>query len=214
MRAFSIILLPPLLLAASCAARSDSALDPSAAGECCNKAPRPAEASASALPDDSLFQFASPWQTDDDRTVKLADFRGHPLVVAMIFTHCQYACPLIVNDIKRLDAALTDDLRGRTRFVLVTFDLKRDTPRVLREFRARSGLTDDPRWTLLRAAGEDDTLELAALLNVKYKADASGQFSHTNLISILDTRGRLVHQQVGLNAEVGQTAAVMQKLPK
>ena len=47
-------------------------------------------------------------------------------------------------------------------------------------------------WTLLH--GEpDDVLELAALLGLKFKEDANGQFAHSNVITILNAQGEIVH---------------------
>jgi protein SCO1/2 len=45
----------------------------------------------------------------------------------------------------------------------------------------------------------DDTRELAALLGVNYRKDASGQFAHSNLITVLNGAGEIVFQQPGLN---------------
>jgi protein SCO1/2 len=42
---------------------------------------------------------------------------------------------------------------------------------------------------------------LAALLNVKFKKDAQGQFLHSNVITLLNADGELVCQQLGLTAD-------------
>jgi protein SCO1/2 len=44
-------------------------------------------------------------------------------------------------------------------------------------------------------------LELAALLNVKFKKDAQGQFLHSNVLTLLNAKGEIVSQQVGLNSD-------------
>jgi protein SCO1/2 len=100
-------------------------------------------------------------------------------------------------------------VRQRVGFTLVTIDAERDTPEALRTYRERQQLPADG-WTLLRG-GADDTLELAALLGVKYKREASGQFAHSNLITILDAEGEIVYQQVGLNREPGEAAKAIQR---
>ena len=41
---------------------------------------------------------------------------------------------------------------------------------------------------------------VAVLEGVRYRREADGHISHSNLISLLDAEGRLVHQQDGLNA--------------
>ena len=67
-----------------------------------------------------------------------AELRGKPQVVAMFFASCQYACPLIVNDMQRIEAALTPAQRARVGFTLVTFDPRRDTAEVLADYRRRA----------------------------------------------------------------------------
>ena len=104
----------------------------------------------------------------------------------------------------RIRDALPPAVRTRTRFVLVSFDAARDTPAALRAYRTRMHL-EDPAWTLLHG-GPDDVQELAMLLGVKYRQDARGQFSHSNLITVLDAQGVIVHQRAGLQGEVAEAA--------
>jgi len=63
---------------------------------------------------------------------------------------------------------------------------------------------DPDRWTLLHGRA-DDTLEIAALLGVKFKQDARGQFAHSNLITVLNPDGEIIHQQAGLNQDIQET---------
>lgn len=54
-------------------------------------------------------------------------------------------------------------------------------------------------WILLH--GNDDLVRtLTALLNVQYEKDADGNFSHSNLVSVLDKDGVLQFQKEGLGA--------------
>jgi protein SCO1/2 len=149
------------------------------------------------LPDRSLYQLESPWTSDVGREVKLEVLRGRPQVVALFFASCEFACPITVNDMKRLETALPEAVRDRVGFLLVSIDHERDTPAVLRAFRERQGLSP-LRWTLLRG-GADDVRELAALLGVNYRRDARGQYAHSNLITLLNADGEVAFQQAGLN---------------
>lgn len=154
-------------------------------------------APGTAFPDRSLFQLESKWTSDFKRTISLGVLHGRPLVVAMIFTSCEFACPILVNDVKRIEEALPAGLRGQVGFVLISFDSERDTPERLAQFRVRMELPAE-RWTLLR--GEpDDVRELAALLGVNYRKDARGQYAHSNLLTLLDAQGEVSYQQAGLN---------------
>jgi protein SCO1/2 len=70
---------------------------------------------------------------------------------------------------------------------------------------------DSPPWTLLRGQA-DDILELAVLLGVKYRQDAQGEFSHPNLITVLNQVGEIVHQQTGLHQNVSDTISVLHQV--
>jgi protein SCO1/2 len=121
---------------------------------------------------------------------------GRPLVVAMFFAKCEYACPVLVHDMKKIEAELPAGPRSKTGFLLVSFDSERDTPEALADYRKIHELPAN--WTLLRG-GSDDVLELAALLGVKFKKDTRGQFAHSNLITLLNSEGEVELQQTGLN---------------
>ena len=155
----------------------------------------------------SLYQLDSSWTNDAGATLRLADLRGRPQVVTMFFATCQFTCPVLLNDLKRLEAALPASLRTNVGFVLVSFDTERDTPEVLAGYRKIHELTE--RWTLLRG-GPDDVLEFANLLGVKFKKDVRGQFAHSNVITILDAGGEIVRQIPGLNRDPAEAVRALE----
>ena len=165
---------------------------------CCAK---PVE-SAQPVSDRSLFQLDSTWTNDKRDDLKLGALGGRPLVITMFFATCEYACPVLVHDMKKVQAALPEDARAKIGFVLVSFDSERDTPAALAEYRKIHELPAN--WTLLRGT-PDDVLELAALLGVKFKKDARGQFAHSNLLTVLNPGGEVAHQQIGLNQSPDET---------
>jgi len=152
----------------------------------------------------SLYQAEGKWTDDRGEAFTLATLRGRPVVLAMFFANCTYACPMLVSDMQRLRASLPADARAKAQFVLVSFDVARDTPAALKAYRERMGLEADT-WTLLHGdtAGVQ---ELAMLLGVKFKQDAQGQFSHSNLITVLNAEGEIAHQRAGLSGDVSEAA--------
>lgn len=154
------------------------------------------------IPDRSLYQLDSTWTSDMGREIKLGVLQGQPQVVAMVFTTCEFACPIIVNDMKRIADALPASLRGKVNFTLISFDHERDTPEKLHAFRQRM-ILPAANWTLLRG-GADDVRELAALLGVNYRKDARGQYAHSNIITLLNSGGEVDFQQSGLNINPSQ----------
>ena len=160
--------------------------------------------------DRSLYQLESLWTSDLDKTIRLGVLHGRPQVLAMFFASCEYACPIIVNDMKAIEAKLPEALRDKVGFLLISFDSERDTVESLHEYRLRMNLPT-ANWTLLRAE-PDDVLEMAALLGVKYKRDPRGQFAHSNLITLLSAEGEIANQRVGLNQDPEQTVNAIRKL--
>jgi len=171
---------------------------------------RAGAATTEPVPDKSIYQVGSSWTTDAGSRIKLSALAGKPRVVAMFFASCQFTCPVTVNDMKRIEAALPPAPRAKVGFTLVSFDSRRDQPDALRKYRDRHQLAPAD-WTLLR--GEpDDVLELAALLGVNFKQDARGDFAHSNLIIVLNARGEVVHRLVGLNQDVSETVRLLTNL--
>lgn len=129
----------------------------------------------------------------------LADLRGRPLVVAMIYTSCESVCPRITEDMKAVEASLpAQDLAGSD-FVLFSLDPGRDTPRALRAF-ARSHQLDQSRWRLF-ATDEAGVLDLAAVLGVKHRRADDGEIAHSAIILVVDRAGVVRYRQVGMGED-------------
>ncbi|HEY8995591.1 MAG TPA: SCO family protein [Lacunisphaera sp.] len=181
------------------------------AGACCaaesaEKTSRPAccEAMASgAFSKNSLYQADASFTDDTGRAFTLGQLRGRPVVLTMFFASCGYACPLLVTDMQAIRGRLPAEQRDRALFVLVSFDTVRDTPEALAKYRAQRGL--DGSWVLLHGDGEA-IRELAALLGVKYQQETDGMFSHSNLITVLNAEGEVVHQRTGLKGGLDEAA--------
>lgn len=198
-------LLMVLSLSAALAAEDTS---PTELPPCCRKELEPNKP----LTDASIYQLESKWTSDVGRKIQLRILRGKPQVLVMFYANCQWACPLLVHDLKRIEAALPERLRDEVGFVLVTFDAKRDTVEALNAYRKTHELSTK-RWTLLR--GEpDDVRELAAVLGVNYREDALGQFAHSNVITILNGDGEIAGQIKGLNQGPDAALEVLHKIEK
>jgi protein SCO1/2 len=159
--------------------------------------------------DQSLYLLDSTWTSDVGRQIKLGALRGRPQIVALFFTRCEYACPILVGELKAIEEKLPPAVLGKVDFLLVSIDSKRDTPAELAAFREKRQLAGE-RWTLLRG-GADDVRELAALLGVNYAEDSRGQFAHTNLITLLNAEGEIAFQQAGLKQEPTLLVAAIAK---
>jgi protein SCO1 len=195
---------PRCLIAAVAAAALAGCATHSPTAACCVQSE-----ATSGLTDKSIYQVDSSWTTDQNQPFKLSALAGRPQVLVMFFANCQYACPILVNDLKRIEAALPSDMRSQVGFTLVSFDPKRDTSAALANYRRNHKLSAGS-WTLLHGQS-DDVLELAALLGIKFKEDANGQFAHSNVITVLNSAGEIIHQEIGLNRDVADTVQAIEK---
>lgn len=55
-------------------------------------------------------------------------------------------------------------------------------------------------------------MELAALTGFKYKKDDRGNYSHSNIITLLNEKGEIVHQLIGLNQDIAKTVNQLKTL--
>src|SRR5947207_3143536 len=72
---------------------------------------------AGSVTDKSLYQVETEWTSDFGKKIKLDRLRGKPQVIAMFFTSCEFACPVLVHDVRRIEAALPENLRTNIGFV-------------------------------------------------------------------------------------------------
>ena len=173
---------------------------------CASKDSASCETSKEIIPDESIFNLKDQFKTQDNQNFTLDMLNGKPTVVGMVFTHCAYACPRLTADMVSIADSVNS---GDVNFLLVSFDVERDTPDRLKYFATKSGLNKN--WTLLHGS-EDAVRTLSVLLNVQYEKDAEGNFSHSNIVSVLDKQGRLQFQKEGLGVDHAQTISTIKKL--
>lgn len=164
---------------------------------------------AAKLPEESLYNISDHFINQQGNQMELKDFAGKITVISMIFTHCTSACPRLTSDVKAIASRLHEMGIDNVNYVLVSFDTKRDNPSRLREFENEHELGKN--WTLL-TANEEAVRQLSVLLNVQYEKAADGNFSHSNLITVLDQRGRIATQLEGLQANNSETIAKIKQL--
>lgn len=142
---------------------------------------------------ESIFNLSSKWNTQDGESIELIDLKGDVLVVVMIYTSCQAACPRLVADLRNIHKKVND---STVKYVLVSINPETDTPERLKEFAIENQM-DDEQWVFLQGT-VDDVREFSNVLAVKYKQISPLDFSHSNIISVFDKAGVLYYQQEGL----------------
>ncbi|WP_097055481.1 SCO family protein [Salinimicrobium sediminis] len=155
------------------------------------------------LPELSIYNLPSTWTTQNGENIQLEDLRGNVLVMVMIYTSCKAACPRLVADMRNIEKQVPEGDLDNVKFIMVSIDPETDTPKRLKEFSIENDMEDD-HWLFLRGTPED-TREFATVLAVSYKKISPIDFSHSNIISVFDEEGVLVHQQEGLGVDNTET---------
>ncbi|MCY1274071.1 hypothetical protein D9M71_301210 [compost metagenome] len=88
--------------------------------------------------------------------------KGRLVMLNVIFTHCNDACPLITRKLKEVRDAMGEDLAKQVYFISLSSDAENDTPEVLKAFAAKHGV-DSPNWIFLTGDKTDMDLVLARL---------------------------------------------------
>ncbi len=131
----------------------------------------------------------------DGKPLRLAELRGKPLVLSLIFTSCHHVCPMTTQHLK----TVVDKARaalGADSFAVATigFDTAVDTPDAMRYFAARQGI-HEPGWHALSASPET-IAALAADTGFEFYLTSAG-FDHVIQATVLDADGRVYRQVYG-----------------
>ncbi len=158
----------------------------------------------------SIYNLPSKWMTQHNQEIELKELKGDVVVMVMIYTSCQAACPRLVADMRGIEAQIPDTQKDKVKLVLVSIDPETDTPERLKEFSIENAMESD-QWVFLTGS-ESDTREFAAVLAVNYKQISPMDFSHSNIISVFDQQGELAHQKEGLGVNHEATVSKILEL--
>lgn len=131
----------------------------------------------------------------DGRRVSLADFRGKPLVLSMVYTSCYQICPMTTRYLAEVVEKARDAL-GSDSFTaaVVGFDVPVDTPAAMQYFARKQGI-DGGDWQVL-SVDAADLGRLAKDTGFQFHPSASG-FDHLIQATVIDADGRVYRQVYG-----------------
>ena len=167
---------------------------------CCSEHPSPDAVEAT---ENSIYQVDSQWQDQSGKKHQLKSLGGRIQVVTMGYTTCKYACPRLLADMRLIESGLPEEIAAQTGFTFISIDPETDTPARLTEYRKENHL-DSARWTVL-TGDAGSVQELAVVLGIQYRKVGGKDFAHSNLITILDANGEVIHRQKGLAADPQDT---------
>jgi protein SCO1/2 len=155
----------------------------------------------------SLYQLRLDLTDQDGAASGLDVFKGQPVLIAMFYSNCPYACPLTIQTLQKTEAALDPLTRDQLRVLLVSLDPAQDKPAQLAEL-ARRQKVDITRWKLA-CTNPAGVRKLAAVLGIRFKLLPDGEFNHTTSINLLDRDG----VQVMRSNRLGETdPALLEKI--
>ena len=162
-------------------------------------------ASTNEISEESIFNLTTKWNTEEGNVIQLKELKGKTLVMVMIYTTCKAACPRLVADMRNIEKKIPEANKANVQYVLISIDPETDTPKRLKAFAIENKM-DGKQWTFLQ--GDISSVrEFANVLAVKYKEISPMDFSHSNIISVFNHEGELVHQQEGLGVDNKETIA-------
>lgn len=153
-------------------------------------------------PEGSLHPFDAAWQTHRGETLRLSDLAGQPVIVTMIYANCTTACPVLVEDVRRIHQSLPAGQQEKVALLLVSFDTENDTVEALGQYAQNVRAADKP-WHFATGTAAD-VRTLAALLGIRYRKNSDGGFDHSNVIALLNAEGEVIYRREGLNQPVSE----------
>jgi protein SCO1/2 len=131
----------------------------------------------------------------DGRQVRLAQYRGKPVVVSFVYTGCFSVCPTTTAQVAKAIRAARKTLgTGAFQVLTIGFNLPFDSPAAMRDFARRYGI-DDPGWEFL-SPFEAQLPQLLDDLGFSYARTAGG-FDHVTQLTIVDGAGKVYRQVYG-----------------
>jgi len=161
------------------------------------------------FPNDSVYQLTSSWQLENSQQIALPQLAGKTQVIAFVYSHCTSICPVIVEDLKKIEKKLDKQAKQHTGFLLITLDPTADTPTARQAFMKQHKL-DNKHWHFI-ASNHADTQELALLLNIRYRREGD-EIVHSNMVTVLSGNGRIVFQGVAAK-DMAQLVRIISQKP-
>ena len=160
--------------------------------------------------DHSLYHLESSFTSHRNEEIKLADFKGKPVIVVMFYGNCTQVCPILIKDTWRLYEAVNESMREQVQVLAISFDTENDSPEVLKTYADYEQL-NIPGWHFLTGKNTD-IRSLAMMLGVKYQRQSDGNFAHSNLVTVLDKKGEISTRVEGLNQPMIEAAKAIEQI--
>jgi protein SCO1/2 len=116
---------------------------------------------------------------ENGRRVTMREYRGKPVVVTFMYSHCHDTCPIQAQQIK----GALDDLGHDLPALAISVDPPGDTPKSVDRFNAEQGVTGRIRWVLGRES------QLRRLWQGFHTTGQTPSTEHMARLVLIDKRG-------------------------
>lgn len=144
------------------------------------------------------------------RPVRLADYRGKPLLVSFVYTGCFQICPATTRSLARAVERLSASF-GADKFNVVSigFNQPSDSPTAMRAFAKQLGIAA-ANWEFLSPAPAAVD-SLTRNFGFGYVATPAG-FDHLLAVTVVDAQGRIAAQVYGDELSADQIGEPLRRL--
>lgn len=127
--------------------------------------------------------------------VRLANYRGKPMLVSFMYTGCFEVCPTTTKNLQKAIEGLVSRV-GADKFTVISigFNQPFDSPEAMKSFAIQNGIRL-PNWDFLSPAPAL-VPELTREFGFSYIQTLAG-FDHINQVTLVDSRGQIVRQIYG-----------------
>ena len=134
--------------------------------------------------------------SQDGAQISLANLRGKVVAVTFIFTRCSDTCPVLTSMMSLVQDRLGPEFGSKIVFASITVDPEHDTPEMLKLYAQMYG-ADVAGWSFLTGP-PPIVQDLTRRYGIFAAKDANGGIDHSFLTSIVDRRGILRVQYLGV----------------
>lgn len=137
------------------------------------------------------------------------DFKGKKLIIGFIYTHCPDICPIITENIMKIDKRTNEK---NLLFVLISLDPQRDKPSVLKEYAKIRDLNFN-RWQLLTGEESEKLIKEFNVVAIKEPYNDSIYFiTHTDRVSLVDSKGRIRKHYKGSSLNIEEVLSDLKRI--
>lgn len=145
----------------------------------------------------SIYNLNSKLINYNGEVFNFPKFSGKIQIFSMIYTRCKTVCPVIISNMKAIEKLLPEDLKNDVNFLLISLDPDRDSIEVLNKFFNEKKFNSSS-WNLCKT-DKSETLRIALSAGIKYKKENNNEYTHSNVIVILDRDGVIRLHHPGLD---------------